>query len=57
MSDKKVFVYIYLNNINHLVGTLWFHQRNQKESTSFSYDEKWLSNPHRFGSVASVSVK
>lgn len=44
----EIFVYIDLNGGTVLVGKLWTHQRNQKESASFEYDKAWLSHRDRF---------
>jgi serine/threonine-protein kinase HipA len=46
MSDA--FVYIDLENTQHLVGRLWVRNKNGRESASFEYDPAWLENPERF---------
>ncbi len=32
----------------HLVGRLWCHRRNGRESATFEYDPSWLQHPERF---------
>ncbi len=32
----------------HLVGRLWCHRRNGRESATFEYDPGWLQHPERF---------
>ena len=48
MSDKKVFVYIEINNKNHFVGTLWSHFNRGKETSDFEYSKEWLNNKIAF---------
>ena len=48
MSDKKVLVYIELNNENRFVGTLWSHFNRGKETSDFEYSKEWLNNPKSF---------
>ena len=48
MSDKKVLVYIELNNENHFVGTLWSHYKKGKETSDFEYSKEWLNNKNAF---------
>lgn len=48
MSDKKVLVYIQLNNENHFVGTLWSHFNRGKETSDFEYSKEWLNNKNAF---------
>lgn len=48
MSDKKVLVYIELNNENHFVGTLWSHFYRGKETSDFEYAKEWLMNKMAF---------
>ena len=48
MSDKKVLVYIELNNENHFVGTLWSHFNRGKETSDFEYSKEWLNNNKAF---------
>ena len=45
---KEIFVFISIGKENIPVGSLWFHARKGKESTSFEYDKFWLSHPKRF---------
>jgi serine/threonine-protein kinase HipA len=39
--DEKIIVYIWPQEI---VGKLWFRRSNEKQSSTFEYDEKWLEN-------------
>lgn len=48
MSDKKVLVYIDLNNENYFVGTLWSHFNRGKETSDFEYSKEWLNNSKAF---------
>lgn len=48
MPDKKVLVYIEINNENHFVGTLWSHFSRGKESSDFEYSKTWLNNKIAF---------
>jgi len=48
MNEKEIFVYIDLNKIQHLVGTLWVRLRNRKQTASFEYSKNWLESKHRF---------
>ena len=48
MSDKKVLVYIELNNENYFVGTLWSHFNRGKETSDFEYSKEWLNNKNAF---------
>jgi serine/threonine-protein kinase HipA len=45
---KKVCVYIDLNESPLLVGKLWAHTRNGRESATFEYDNQWLNFSERF---------
>lgn len=46
--EREIFVYIDLGGLPFLVGRLWTRVRGKKESASFEYDKKWLSNPKKF---------
>jgi len=46
--SKEVIVWISLGNENILVGKLWFHVRNGRESASFEYSQNWLEHPEKF---------
>lgn len=48
MNDKEIFVSIQFGVETHLVGTLWCHQKNNRQSASFMYDHNWLKHPERF---------
>lgn len=48
MSDKKVLVYISLNNENYFVGTLWSHFNRGRETSDFEYSKDWLKNTKAF---------
>ena len=48
MADKKVLVYINLNNKDYFVGTLWSHFNRGKETSEFEYSREWLNNPSAF---------
>ena len=46
MTDNLSYVFVNLNNQDHLVGKLWFHQNNGKQSTTVKYDELWLKSDY-----------
>lgn len=46
--STSVDVYVSLRAETILVGHLWSRVKNGKESTSFQYDEAWLTYPERF---------
>ena len=48
MSSKQVYVSMMLGDECHLVGRLWCHRRNGRESATFEYDPSWLQHPERF---------
>lgn len=48
MSERIVYVHIDLDGEAHFVGRLWEHNRKGKTSSSFEYDETWLSFGQRF---------
>jgi serine/threonine-protein kinase HipA len=47
MIERKILVYVDLDNSLHQVGTLWTRQGN-RDSASFGYDREWLAHPKRF---------
>ena len=46
--DRKILVYISLNEVNYFVGTLWSHFTRGKESSEFEYSREWLTNKNAF---------
>lgn len=48
MADKKILVYINLDNADYFVGTLWSHFTRGKESSDFEYSKDWLNNKISF---------
>ena len=48
MADKKVLVYINMNNKDYFIGILWSHFNRGKETSEFEYSRDWLSNPLAF---------
>ncbi len=46
--DTRLFVYVDLNGATELVGHLWSHLRQGRESVSFEYADSWLRHPDRF---------
>ena len=48
MSKRLIYVYVDLKGAQHLVGRLWVHNKRNRDSASFEYDESWLSNAERF---------
>ena len=48
MSSQQIYVSMMLGHEPHLVGRLWCHRRNGRESATFEYDSKWLQHPERF---------
>ena len=47
-TSREVFVFISLDNKDHLVGRLWCYANKGKEGASFEYDESWLQNTEKF---------
>jgi serine/threonine-protein kinase HipA len=47
-NSKKIYIWVSLLSKNHLVGTLWFHNKKARESASFEYDQSWLNHPEKF---------
>jgi serine/threonine-protein kinase HipA len=45
---NEIHVYIDLNGIPILVGHLWIHSKQTRQSLSFEYDRAWLKMPNRF---------
>ncbi|QQR57470.1 MAG: type II toxin-antitoxin system HipA family toxin [Candidatus Melainabacteria bacterium] len=54
--DTEVYVHVELDEQNFLVGKLWARSRGNRESATFEYDDKWLSNPLRFSLEPSLKV-
>ncbi len=48
MKENEVLVSINIEVENILLGKLWFHHKNGRESASFEYSKDWLSHPERF---------
>ena len=48
MNTQHIFISIMLGKETHLVGRLWYHCRQGRESASFEYDQTWLKHPKRF---------
>lgn len=48
MSSQQIYVSIELGEDSHKVGTLWFHQRGNRQSASFEYDDDWLRHVEKF---------
>ncbi|MDR3256384.1 MAG: type II toxin-antitoxin system HipA family toxin [Endomicrobium sp.] len=48
MSSKEIYVSISLQGKTYIVGRLWGHSRNGRQSASFEYDKNWLNNPEKF---------
>lgn len=48
MADKKVYVYINLNGEDFLVGEMWSHFKNGKETSTFEYANEWLVKKESF---------
>ena len=48
MPDKKVLVFVEIENENHFVGTLWSHFARGKETSDFEYSPEWLQNKNAF---------
>jgi serine/threonine-protein kinase HipA len=46
--DTEALVYVDLDNVPYLMGSLWARTRKNKESATFEYDKTWLENPARF---------
>jgi serine/threonine-protein kinase HipA len=46
--EKDVFVYVDLDGVSHLVGSLWARVRKNKEGATFEYNDAWLKHPNRF---------
>lgn len=48
MMDNEILTYIDLNGTPILVGHLWVHSKQNRQSISFEYDRTWLKMPNRF---------
>lgn len=48
MNKDVVYVYVDLEGKPYLVGKLWHHYKNGRESTTFAYEQDWLSSPKKF---------
>ena len=48
MMTEAILVYIDLNGNSELVGRLWSHIRDRRESATFEYDGEWLRSPRKF---------
>ena len=46
--ERRVFVYVDLDGVPHLVGRLWGRVRKNKEGATFEYNDAWLKHPNRF---------
>lgn len=46
--DKKILVYLNVNNKDEFVGTLWAHFYRGKETSDFEYSREWISNSKAF---------
>jgi serine/threonine-protein kinase HipA len=46
--SKEISVHIDLDGQVHLMGTLWIHDRNRRESASFEYSPEWRTSPDSF---------
>lgn len=56
MSDKKILVYINLEGKNFLVGEMWSHFKNRKETSTFEYASQWLKLEKRFSLEPNLSL-
>ena len=48
MADKKVYVYVNLNDEDFFVGEMWSHFNKNKETATFEYSDAWLSKELAF---------
>jgi serine/threonine-protein kinase HipA len=46
--ENAILTYMDLNGIPTLVGHLWVHSKQSRQSVSFEYDRMWLKMPNRF---------
>ncbi|MGA8036739.1 MAG: HipA domain-containing protein [Candidatus Acidiferrales bacterium] len=46
--DRQVFVYVDLDGVPHLAGSLWGRARKGKQGATFEYNDAWLKSPNRF---------
>lgn len=46
--ENAILTYIDLNGTLTLVGHLWIHSKQGRQSISFEYDRAWLKTPNRF---------
>jgi len=54
--ETETLVYMDLSGAPHLVGRLWSRTRNNRESATFEYDKKWLSNSQSFSLEPSLRL-
>ncbi|MBS3780519.1 MAG: type II toxin-antitoxin system HipA family toxin [Desulfovermiculus sp.] len=43
--SKEIFVFIDLSGVQHFVGSLWIHERQGVQRSSFRYTSTWLASP------------
>jgi serine/threonine-protein kinase HipA len=48
MNSKEIYISISIQGKTYIVGKLWGHSRNGRQSASFEYDASWLNNPQKF---------
>ncbi len=54
--STPVFVYIQLDDTDHLVGRLWPRMGKRSQGATFEYDRSWLENPSRFALEPALSL-
>lgn len=53
---RQVFVYVDLNGVSYLAGTLWTRARGNRQSASFEYAPEWLGHPERFALEPALAI-
>ena len=46
--SQPIFVHVDIHGVTQLVGRLWAHTKDRRQSATFEYDHAWLANPQKF---------
>lgn len=53
---RQILVYVDLNGISLLAGTLWTRARGNRQSATFEYAPEWLAHPERFALEPALAI-
>ncbi len=54
--ENEILIYLDLHGTVHLVGRMWTHMRQGRESASFEYEKSWLNLPERFSLEPALTI-